>query len=72
MKFPNPKVVDAIKERYPIGTRVKLTEMNDKYAPPIGTLGTVEGVDDIGSIMVAWDTGSHLSVVYGEDRCEKI
>ncbi len=72
MNFPNKKVVDAIKERYPIGTRVKLTEMNDQYAPPIGTLGTVEGVDDIGSIMVAWDTGSHLSVVYGEDRCEKI
>ncbi|PID82096.1 MAG: DUF4314 domain-containing protein [Clostridiales bacterium] len=72
MNFPNKKVVDAIKERYPIGTRVKLVRMNDKYAPPIGMLGTVEGVDDIGSIMVAWDTGSHLSVVYGEDRCEKI
>ncbi|MBO4879722.1 MAG: DUF4314 domain-containing protein [Clostridia bacterium] len=41
-------------------------------APPIGTEGTVIGVDDIGSIMVNWDNGSSLSVAYGEDRCRRI
>ena len=36
--------------------------------PPIGTQGTVISVDDIGSIMVRWDTGGRLSVVYGVDK----
>ena len=45
--------------------------MNDPQAPPVGTKGTVRGVDDIGSIMVAWDNGSGLSVAYGEDICRR-
>ncbi|WBW49428.1 DUF4314 domain-containing protein [Peptoniphilus equinus] len=46
--------------------------MEDIQAPPIGTKGTVRGVDDIGSIMVSWDNGSSLSVVYGEDFCRRV
>ena len=60
-----------IKEQYPKGTRVQLTHMDDIQAPPIGTLGTVMGVDDIGSIMVLWDTGSTLSVT-DADECVRI
>ena len=41
--------------------------MDDIQAPPIGTLGTVKHVDDIGTIHVSWDTGSGLGVVFGED-----
>ncbi len=47
-------------------------KMDDCQAPPIGTKGTVLGVDDIASIMVAWDNGSGLNVAYGEDICRKI
>lgn len=43
--------------------------MDDIQAPPIGTSGTVKGVDDTGNIMVNWDNGSLLSVVYEIDRC---
>ena len=46
--------------------------MDDPQAPPIGTKGTVIGVDAIGSIMVHWDNGSGLNVVYGEDVCRKV
>lgn len=46
--------------------------MADCQAPPIGTEGTVLGVDDIGSILVQWDNGSRLNVVYGEDSCEVV
>ena len=46
--------------------------MDDPQAPPVGTKGTVLGVDDIGSVAVAWDNGSRLSVVYGEDFCRVI
>ena len=46
--------------------------MDDPQAPPIGTKGTVIGVDDIGSIMVTWDNGSGLNVAYGVDNCRKV
>lgn len=72
MKFLSRQIVEKIKTEYPAGTRVELVKMDDIQAPPIGTKGTVIGVDDIGSIMVAWDNGSGLSVVYGEDLCKKI
>ena len=66
------KTLDKLRIQYPKGTRVKLIRMVDFQAPPKGTLGTVMGVDDSGSIMVSWDTGSSLSVVYGEDIVEKL
>ena len=72
MIFPNEQIVDRVRRQYPRGTRVELVQMNDVQAPPIGTAGTVNGVDDTGSIMVSWDNGSHLSVVYGEDVVRKI
>ena len=70
--FPSRETVERIRAEYPIGTRVELMKMDDVQAPPIGTKGTVTGVDDIGSVMVAWDNGSSLHVVYGEDFCRKI
>ena len=72
MKFPNKAVVEQIRSQYPAGTRVELVQMDDAQAPPVGTLGTVWGVDDTGSIMVHWDNGSGLNVVYGEDIVQKI
>ena len=66
------KTLDKLHTQYPKGTRVKLIKMNDYQAPPKGTQGTVLGVDDAGSILVSWDTGSSLSVVYGEDIVEKL
>ncbi len=36
---------------------------------PVGTLGVVRGVDDTGSIMVGWETGGSLNVVYRADLC---
>ena len=72
MRFPSKEIVEQLKKEYPAGTRVELTRMDDVQAPPIGTKGTVKGVDDTASIMVAWDNGSGLNVVYGEDRCRKL
>lgn len=45
-----------------------LVFMDDAQAPPVGTLGTILGVDDIGSLIIEWDNGSHLNVIYGEDK----
>ena len=47
--------------------------MNDPYRPlPPGLLGTVECVDDVGTIHVEWENGSHLGVAYGADSCRKV
>ena len=72
MRFPNKEVVEYIRSQYPAGTRVELVQMDGAQAPPVGTLGTVWGVDDTGSIMVHWDNGSGLNVVYGIDVCRKV
>lgn len=66
------ETVERLRQEYPVGCRVELIRMDDVQAPPAGTKGTVRGVDDIGSIMVSWDTGSSLSVCYGEDSCRRI
>jgi hypothetical protein len=68
----NYSQIENLRKQYPVGTRVELIGMDDVQAPPIGTKGTVRGVDDIGSIMVDWDNGSRLSVVYGEDEIRVI
>ena len=72
MRFPSKAVVEMLRRQYPVGTRVELVRMDDSQAPPPGTKGTVLGVDDIGSIMVAWDSGGSLNVVHGEDICRKV
>lgn len=68
----NAEVLERLKEEYPKGTRVKLVQMDDAYAPPVGTLGRVQHVDVTGSIHVKWDNGSSLAVLYGVDRCVKV
>ena len=68
MFFPSREIVEQVRKQFPVGCRVVLERM----APPIGTKGTVTGVDDTGSVMVRWDNGSGLNVVYGEDRCRRI
>ena len=72
MRVISKEALQALRERFPKGTRVELVQMDDPQAPPIGTKGTVIGVDDIGSIMVSWDNGSGLNVAYGEDVCRKV
>ena len=64
--------VERLRQAYPVGCRVQLDWMDDVQSPPLGTRGTVRGVDDIGSIMVRWDNGSSLSVAYGEDKCHRV
>lgn len=64
--------LESLRRQFPVGARVILEKMDDEYAPPIGTKGTVVGVDDIGSIMVNWDNGSSLHVAYGEDICKRL
>lgn len=72
MKFPSKEIVEKVRTEYPIGTRVELVKMDDVQAPPVGTKGTVKGVDDTASLLVDWDNGCGLNVIYGIDKVLKI
>ena len=65
----NSSLLKRLKETYKEGTRVQLESMDDAQAPPKGTKGSVQFVDDIGTIHVKWDNGSILGLVYGQDSC---
>lgn len=64
--------VTYLREKYPQGTRVRLLEMDDSQAPPIGSLGTVLSVNDAQGIKVAWDSGGSLNMLYGVDCWEVV
>ena len=72
MWHPSESQLATLRREYPAGARVELIEMLDCQAPPVGTQGTVQCVDDMGDIMVRWDNGSGLKVVYGVDSCKKL
>ena len=64
----NQDKIKEIRQKYPKGTRIMLNSMDDPHHPvPSGTLGTVETVDDIGTINMKWDNGQSLGLIVGED-----
>ncbi len=71
MRMIKPEQLAALLAAYPPGTQVELLQMDDSKAPPIGTKRTVKVVDDIGSLVVSWDTGSNLNVLFGIDLVKK-
>ena len=73
MNFPSKETVQRLRERYPVGTRVALLHMSDPYSKlKPSDEGTVDAVDDIGTVFVNWDCGSGLGVAYGEDRIRRL
>lgn len=72
MLYVKKEVLDKLRKQYPMGTKVELIKMDDIQAPPIGTKGIVQHVDDAATIHVVWENGSTLGVVLGEDECRKV
>ena len=52
------------------GKRIKCLHMNDEYPILSGELGTVDLVDDMGTIHVKWDNGRTLGICPEEDEYE--
>ena len=57
-----PGQVEALRTRYPAGTRVVLDHMEGESHMGPGLKGEVEFVDDIGQIHVSWENGSSLAL----------
>lgn len=71
--FPSKQTVERLRKTYPAGTRIELVSMSDPFTKLTpGEQGTVQFIDDIGTIFVNWDCGSGLGVAYGEDTIRRI
>jgi hypothetical protein len=71
--FPSRETVERIRKQYVRGSRVELVNMDDPYTKlKPGDQGTVNFVDDTGTVFVNWDNGSTLGVVYGVDSIKKL
>ena len=57
---------------YPPGTRLELISMDDPQPILPGSRGTVDHVDDMGTIHMRWDSGRSLGLVPGEDSFRKL
>lgn len=71
--IPTDAEVKALREQYPVGTRIRLIKMREEAQPvPEGTEGAVTGVDDIGTIHMKWDNGSSIGLVQKIDQFQII
>lgn len=66
------KEVAEIRLSYPPDTRIELIHMDDQWAVPSGTRGTVDHVDDAGQIHMKWDNGRTLAIVPQADKFRKL
>lgn len=71
-KAPTRREAAEIRLQYPPDTRIELELMVDAYAVPPGTRGTVDHVDDMGSVHIKWDNGRTLAAIPGVDSFRKL
>ena len=64
--------IAELRLNYPPGTRIMLEHMEDNWAVPRGTCGSVTQVDDAGTVHMKWDNGRSLGIVPQVDQFRKL
>ena len=64
--------VEMLRQRYPEGTRICVDSMDDYCPLESGTCGTIEFVDDAGTLHCKFDNGRTLGVIPNVDQFHKI
>ena len=78
MKYPNKDYIEHLRRKYPPGTRLQLSCMEDEFPVPPGSMGTVGCIDDAGQIHVAghihmsWACGRSLALIPGVDSFSRL
>ena len=72
MKYPNKDYIEHLRRKYPPGTRLQLSCMEDEFPVPPGSMGTVDFIDDSGQIHMNWDCGRSLALVPGVDSFSRL
>lgn len=71
--MPSEKEIEARKQEYLPGTKIRLIHMDDDIHPiPPNTIGTVMFVDDIGTIHCNFDNHCRMGVCPEADTFEKL
>ena len=68
----NEKKVELLRQKYPEGTRICLDHMEDLCPVENGTSGTVQFVDDAGTLHCKFDDRRTLGVIPDVDQFHKI
>lgn len=66
------KRVEALREKYPAGTRIELISMYGEADMEQGLTGSVDFVDDIGQLQMTWDNGRTLALDARKDSFKTI
>ncbi len=69
----HPELLKQLREYYTPGTRVELIRITDPYTKlKPGDKGEIIGIDDQGTLHVAWSCGSTLGLIFEEDEYRKV
>lgn len=68
------KLVEEIKLKYKPGMKLRLLKemANEKNSIPVGEIGTIDFVDDVGTIHINWECGSSLGLIVNDDKFEEV
>ena len=69
MNDSSKEYVEHLRSKYPPGTWLQLSCMEDDFPVPPGSMGTVECIDDMGQIHEDWDCGRSLALIPGVVSC---
>jgi hypothetical protein len=72
MRIASLQEVEDLRAIYKQGMQIKLVNMVDPQPVPPGTIGTIEGVDDFGDLLVKWENGSSLKLLFEVDEFEML